>query len=127
MTPDERFERIGAGTIGGVKLCGRDIANPQLSHAESIDEQRALRGLEARFGPPDRGGDQTYSYSIRDRQTGLEFRAYSAQSGPSYGGAPELFEQTSAGYRLRDDVREVLRVFDEWVESAVTPAGGGRP
>jgi hypothetical protein len=43
-----------------------------------------LARLWALFGEPD-PADGGFSYAIRDRETGLEFEAYSGASGPSYG------------------------------------------
>lgn len=116
---ENRFERVPNGTVSGTKLCGREVVNPGLTQSESIDAERFLHELEARLGPPERRGDDLFTYTVRDRHTGLVFRAYSAQSGPSYGGRPtDCFEQGPAGYRLRGEVLSVLAEFDRWLEAA---------
>jgi len=111
MTTEGRFERLASGAAGGTKLC-----------AAASDDDRFRRGLEHRFGAPDVVGDAAYSYSIRDRESGLEFEAYSAQSGPAYGGDVACFEQGPDGYRLRDSVRAALDAFDAWIDAGLTSA-----
>jgi hypothetical protein len=115
---DARFIRLPAGTAGGTKLCGRDQVNLALSHEEGMDVARFGRELAARLGPPDQVGDTDYSYSIRDTQTGVEFEAYAAQSGPAYGGSPsESYTDFESGdYRLKQDVLRTLTEFESWLE-----------
>lgn len=117
MTAPERFERLPAGEAGGAKLCGRDLANPALDAHDAIDDAQFHRLLERRLGRTDDDSDARYSYAIRDRQTGLAFTAYSAQSGPSYGGDVSCFEPAGAGFRLRDDVLAVLADFERWIDA----------
>ncbi|WP_141322745.1 hypothetical protein [Myxococcus sp. AB025B] len=126
----DRFERLPPGAAGGTKLCGRQAVNPGLSVREAFDEERFLAGLKARLGEPGPPvADARYSYSVRDRDTGMTFEAYCAQSGPSYGGEVlagqvAAFERTAeGGFRLRQDAREVLAAFDVWVEAAAGGAG----
>ena len=123
MEPGERFERLGPGVAGGTKLCGRRVVNPSLSVAEAMDVERFLRALRKRFGEPDHIGDEHYSYSIQDRDTGLTFEAYAAQSGPAYGGGVPYFDklEPARGW-LRQDVFAMLASFDAWVEAALFAA-----
>lgn len=53
----------------------------------------------AHYGPPNDVGFEGFTYAFRDTETGLFFTAYSAGSGPAYGGFPGDKEKTvfSAG------------------------------
>ena len=117
MTAPPDFERLSRGAAGGIKLAPRRAVNPSLSHERAMDPDRFLHGLRARLGEPDPRGDSLFSYSVRDRGTGIEFEAYSAQSGPAYGGDIDHFAEVSRG-EVRADVLEVLARFDAWVEAA---------
>jgi hypothetical protein len=94
MTTAE-FVRLPCHAAGGVKLCGRRVVNPSLWYEQSIDPDHFLYGLRARLGEPDPRGDSLYSYSERDTRTGVEFEAYSAQSGPAYGGRMDDFSEVN--------------------------------
>jgi hypothetical protein len=111
------FERLPRRAAGGVKLCGRRTVNPSLTFERAMDPARFLRGLRARLGEPDPRGDSLYSYSVRDTVTGVEFEAYSAQSGPAYGGRMHYFTDEPPG-QVREDVLDALTRFDPWVEAA---------
>lgn len=117
-----QYLRLSAGIGGGVKLCGRAHVNPTLSPTDALDVERFRRKLEARFGRPDHVADADYSYSVRDNLTGVEFEAYSAQSGPAYGGAPadSFVDFDQDDYRIKPEVFRTLAAFDAWLE-------GGQP
>ncbi|MEP6862831.1 MAG: hypothetical protein ABJE66_19550 [Deltaproteobacteria bacterium] len=51
--------------------------------------------------------DHGFSYSVRDRDTGLEFEAYSGASGPAYGAAPADVKR----------LRPVLAAFDTLLDA----------
>jgi hypothetical protein len=120
MTETERFIRIAARSAGGTKLAGRRDVNPALSFEQWIDSDRFLRQLEDRFGDPDHIGDERYWYAIQDTLTGVKFAAYSAQSGPSYGGDPQesYVDFENNDYQLKPDVLRTLRDFDAWLEES---------
>ena len=107
------------GTGGGVKLCGRNAVNPSLPADNVRDPSAFLRVLRAKLGEPDNVADANYSYSIRDLQTGVEFMAYSAQSGPAYGGSPVdcFVDFENNDYRLKPAVLETLTDFERWLGS----------
>ncbi len=121
MSARAAFERLPRGAAGGIKLCPRRAVSPSLSYEQAMDSARFLRGLRARLGEPDPRGDSLFGYSVRDTATGVEFEAYSAQSGPSYGGDPDYFADLARG-KLRDDVLDALARFDAWVEAAAGEA-----
>lgn len=80
-----RFERTTTPALGS-KLFSRREVNPRLALRDAAEPASFLARLWALFGPaePSDGG---FTYSLRDRETGLVFSAYSGASGPSYGGA----------------------------------------
>ena len=119
---DGRFERVPEEEGGwGSCLAARHEVNPALSREEALDEERFLRALSARLGEPDtHSGDARFSFLLHDLETGLEFAAYVAKNGPSYGGDPELFDETLEGtFALAPRAREVLAAFDAWIEAAL--------
>ena len=65
----------------------------------------------ANFGAPDQVDFEGFSYAFQDTETGLFFSAYSAGSGPAYGGFRER----------EDELLAVLDVFDQLLEAS-TPA-----
>jgi hypothetical protein len=119
-----RYERLPSRAAGGAKLCNRIDVNPRLSVWQGVDSEAAAALLAARFGPSDPvGSDCDYSYSIRDRKTGLEFEAYSGPSGPAYGGfPPESFVDFENGdYTTRPEILAALREFEDWLEEPMPP------
>lgn len=116
MTP--RFIRMPAGTIGGLKLGNRGDFNKTLSWTESDDVERFGALLRRAFGPPDMNPDADYSYTVHDNETGVTVRAYSAQSGPAYGGRPAdcFVDFENDDYRLKPEVERTLVDLDRWLE-----------
>jgi hypothetical protein len=83
----DRFERVSPSLLigsSGFRPNGRigNRINPQTTS----DIGDFLSRLWALFGPPDDVQFEGYTYALRDRETGLTFRAYCAGSGPAYGG-----------------------------------------
>lgn len=113
-----RFVRLPEGTIGGLKLANRTDANPSLTMDAANDPDRFRSLLQRRFGAPDTNSDADFSYVVRDDDTGVTVRAYSAQSGPAYGGMPdECFVDHAGGdYRLKPEVERTLAELDTWLE-----------
>lgn len=113
-----RFIRLSAGTIGGLKLAARRDVNKDLSYEEATDVERFGALLQRAFGLPDKDSDADYSYIVRDSDTGVVIRAYSAQSGPAYGGMPDdCFVNFKDGdYRLKPEVERTLEELDRWLE-----------
>ena len=110
-----RFTRLRAHAAGGAKLCGRRDVNPALSLEQAFDEASFHLLLEQHFGASDPPGDAEFIYCIRDEWTGLEFMVYSANSGPSYGGDPGLYETLAdGGLTLGAKARRVLSEFEVW-------------
>jgi hypothetical protein len=124
----QRFMRLAARAVGGAKLAGRRAVNPALSHKESFDSRRFGALLAARFGVPDTGGDDEYSYPIQDLETGVRFLAYSAQSGPAYGGSPAdcFIDYDRDDYRLKPEVLRALQDFEAWL-TATSTGNAGEP
>lgn len=110
MRPEERFQRADAPCFGS-KIANRVDFYGGSAALFASDRALALRlfsvgdfvsRLWARFGPPRSVGDEGFTYDLVDRETGLAFSAYSAGSGPAYGG---------------DATLEVLEVFERWIAS----------
>lgn len=120
---DARFQRLPKGVAGGAKIASRRAANPRLTVREAVNEKPFLALLRKRLGEPDPRPDSDFSYSILDTQTGVVFEAYSAQSGPSYGGyPPEHFIDLEANdTRTKPEVMQVLADFERWLESEDEP------
>lgn len=118
-----RFKRLPGRAAGGAKIAGRRDANPRLTPREANDERQFLALLRKRLGEPDPRGDSAFSYSIRDTQTGVVFEAYSAQSGPSYGGSPpdHFIDFEANDNRTKPEVMQVLTDFERWLESEDEP------
>jgi hypothetical protein len=119
MAHDLRFQRLGEGAAGGVKIATRRQANAGLSSAQAADANAFLALLQVRLGAPDKRGDVMFSYSVRDVLTGVEFEAYAGASGPAYGGVPaDHFVDFEGGdNRTKQDVLDVLAVFEQWLVS----------
>jgi hypothetical protein len=100
---EERFERLTQPVFGS-KVCNRDEANASLTPEQARSLGEFLGRLWARFGPAE-PIDDGFSYSVRDRKTGLTFTAYSGPSGPAYGGG--LPEQRR--------LMPVLKAFERWL------------
>jgi hypothetical protein len=74
-----RFERNQHGFSGS-----RFHVRPNYEHPGAF-----LGRLWALFGSPDVVGEGGFRYSLRDRETGLAFDAYSGASGPAYAVEPQ--------------------------------------
>jgi len=94
-----RFERLPRTEfVGGHKVANREAFYPARS-AQLLSTGDFLSRLWALFGPPEEG-DEGFSYSLLDRDTGLRFRAYSGASGPAYGSRENDLEVIEAFERL---------------------------
>lgn len=75
------FERIDDKYSNGTSL---------IKHREGINLEAPVGDFLSRiwylYGKPDDVSDEGFGYSFRDVNTGLVFTAYSAGSGPAYGG-----------------------------------------
>jgi hypothetical protein len=107
-----RFERV-FGFVGSGRLRNR--------HGQrAADRADFLARLWALFGPPDAiaGG---FSYALLDQRTGLRFTAYSAVSGPAFGGLlgerPLLLDALSELEALLEDTPPADCELRIWVES----------
>lgn len=94
------FELIPADyAVGTSKLYSRGDFMAQPFSKEALDEGDFIGRLRTLFGP--QADDE---YVLRDKKTGYVITAYSAQSGPSYGGGPRY-----AGALPDKDPRALLR------------------
>jgi hypothetical protein len=101
-----RFERVepvyalGTGRIRNRVVLGRNAFIGDF-----------VSRIWAHYGPPDSIHFEGFDYTFRDKETGLIFSAYSAGSGPAYGG------------NRQDAIKlePVLAAFDRLLEST-TPA-----
>jgi hypothetical protein len=111
-TQSERFERVAPAfekSRREFKRNGRIRHRVNLQKTNDIGD--FLSRLWAIFGPPDDIQAEGYTYVLRDRETGLTFRAYCAGSGPAYGG----FQEEAAA------LEPVLDAFDTLLQHT-TPA-----
>jgi hypothetical protein len=115
--PERRYTVLHAGAAGGARLSGRAAVNPALTSDEAFDVELFGRLLEARFGASEPIGDEAYAYSIRDQVTGIEFKAYSVRSGPSYAGSPPdcMMDFHNNDYRVKPEVLHALAQFEAWL------------
>jgi len=121
----DRFVRLPARAVGGAKLSGRAAVNPALTPAEAADVALFGRLLAARLGAPDHTSDADYTYCIRDQQNGVDFRAYSAQSGPAYGGSPAdcFVDLENNDNRVKPGVLDTLASFETWLGAPASTIG----
>lgn len=81
-----RFVRADEGSCGSKVFSRHEVSD--LSYRKALSPGRFLARLWTLYGPPPPAHDrEIFRYGIEDRETGLRFCAYSAQSGPSYGGS----------------------------------------
>ena len=85
MSTQFRFER-SAKDCGGSKIRNRWDSDALSARAHPGE---LLGRLWCLFGAPDHIEYEGFTYNLRDRETGLCFRAYSGASGPAYGGRKE--------------------------------------
>jgi hypothetical protein len=114
----DKFERLPAFSAGGTGLISRLYLNPSLIYSVAIDMEHFRNKLKMRFGDPDKC-DAGFSYSICEVHTGIKFEAYSAQSGPKYGGEIDLFDDQNKPHFIREDVLDILYEFDVWIENSL--------
>ncbi len=112
-----RWIRLSTGAAGGAKLCGRGEVNSLLSLPEMTNTEHFGKILAARLGAPDFVADASFSYSICDTDSGIEFEIYSSVSGPAYGGAPiDCFVDFKHGdNRIKPEVICILEEFEKWI------------
>jgi hypothetical protein len=115
------------------ELLAETIAKSPLSNVPQEVVQRVAPGdflgrVWSIYGPPGKGEpSESFDYTFIDRKTGIIFTAYSAGSGPSYGGGfrydgPFPPPPTPAGHlqpRVRDaQFLEVVKRFEGFLEKA---------
>ncbi len=101
-TDPSRFGRVASSEAVGT---GR--ARNRINVQPTNDSGDFLSRLWALYGPPDEVGYEGFSYTFRDKETGVVFTAYSAGSGPAYGG----FSKDAS------KLDSVLDLFEELLQS----------
>jgi hypothetical protein len=84
-TNPTRFVRVPRkGLLGSSKIRNRTFSSwhPTRSTGDFLSRIWAL------YGPPDSVEFEGFFYAFRDTETGISFSAYSAGSGPAFGGFP---------------------------------------
>lgn len=100
----ERFIRVESRLASGTSnIINREIKNP---HALIGD---FLSRIWKIYGKPDIIGYEGFDYTFQDTETGLIFTAYSAGSGPAYGGMHEEKER----------LIPIFKIFDEMLDSVI--------
>jgi hypothetical protein len=120
-----RFKRA-PGQILGSKLFTRRDVNSRLTVDRAMDRGAFLGRLWAHFGPPSsrHGG---FEYHLRDRETNLDFIAYSGPHGPSYAGDPEQRHVLLRVFEALDQLLEDTKPVDCAMEyAAELDYGGGK-
>ncbi|MER8608569.1 hypothetical protein NKH48_33685 [Mesorhizobium sp. M1233] len=113
-----RFTYIDDPYAKGGKLAGRRQVNPDLTVKDAVDVGLFRRQIGEALGAlPKRDGG--FSVVVADTYSGIHFKAYAAQSGPAYGGPIDYFEEFESGLRLRPDVEDVLRRFEQVITGKV--------
>lgn len=101
-----RFVRVDDSLANGTSLIlNREIKNPNSMTGDFLSRIWKI------YGKPQENNYEGFSYTFMDNQTGLIFTAYSAGSGPAYGGKPEESEK----------LIPILKSFDEILDTT-TPA-----
>jgi hypothetical protein len=84
QTDPSRFERASfSDVVGTSQMRSRINLQPTDDFGDFLSRLWAL------YGPPDEVGYEGFTYIFRDKETNVIFTAYSAGSGPAYGGFGE--------------------------------------
>jgi hypothetical protein len=103
---ENRFVRVDDKLAHGTSLIlNREIKNPNAMIGDFLSRIWRI------YGEPKNVNYEGFVYTFKDTKTGLLFTAYSAGSGPAYGGK----------YEESEKLIPVIKSFDEMLDST-TPA-----
>lgn len=115
MIDPTRFEKIDDGACYGTEK----IRNWPSDWPEKDRPNRCgefLSKLWANYGPPNEVGYEGFGYCFRDRDTSTVFSAYSAGTGPAFGGGFREYNPTT-GFVIQDEklrnFKDVINVFEQ--------------
>lgn len=100
-----RFERIN----NYLALVGTSKIRNRINLDKTDDFGDFLSRLWALFGPPEEIHYEGFTYTLKDTVTDLVFSAYSAGSGPAYGGHHQNI----------DELLPILDIFDELLSETI--------
>ena len=118
-----RFKRAPSQILGSKLFTRRDV-NARLTVDRAMDRGVFLARRWALFGPAvaRHGG---FEYHLRDRETNLDFIAYSGPHGPTYGGDPEQRHLLLRVVEALDALLEDTKPVDCAMEYAADADYGG--
>lgn len=102
---DPRFERINESSMVGTSHV-RHYSGMGMSIGDLLSRTWALHD------PPDNAMFEGFSYVFKDRDTGLIFTAYSAGSGPGFGGRSNEIDKLQS---VLDSFEELLSRLDQLI------------
>jgi len=88
---------------GTSNIINREIKNPYALIGDFLSRIWAI------YGKPDSINYEGFDYTFQDKETGLIFTAYSAGSGPAYGGK----------YEEKKILIPIFKIFDEMLDSVI--------
>jgi len=101
---ENRFIRIDDTLSNATaNIINRELKNPNAMIGDFLSRIWKI------YGKPDSVGYEGFGYTFKDKKTGLIFTAYSAGSGPAYGGKSEEKEKLIL----------IIRDFDKMLDSVV--------
>lgn len=101
-----RFQRIDdKNSSGTANIINREMKNPNSIIGDFLSRLWKI------YGEPKSIGYEGFEYTFKDIETGLIFTAYSAGSGPAYGG----------NYDEKEKLLPIIKEFDKMLDS-VLPA-----
>ena len=101
---ENRFQRVEDSLSKGTsKIINRELKNPFAMVGDFLSRIWKI------YGEPKQVGYEGFGYTFKDKETGLIFTAYSAGSGPAYGGKHEE----------REKLIPVINAFDKMLDSVV--------
>jgi hypothetical protein len=101
---ENRFVRVDDSlSYGTSNILNREIKNPNAIIGDFLSRIWKI------YGAPKGVYFEGFAYTFKDTKTGLLFTAYSAGSGPAYGGK----------YEEREQLLPVLKLFDAMLDSTI--------
>lgn len=101
---ENRFQRVDDNLSSGTSIMiNREMKNPNSMIGDFLSRIWKI------YGEPKNVGYEGFGYTFKDKKTGLIFTAYSAGSGPAYGGNDNE----------KDKLLPIIKEFDKLLDSII--------
>jgi hypothetical protein len=122
MIDPKRFEKIGDESI---QLADGQYRNwpadwPEVHHANRLAE--FLSKIWTHYGPPNQVQYEGFIYCFLDKEIGTIFTAYSAGSGPAFGGHFRKYDNVNGFIILEEELSNLkhsIEAFEELLEDTI--------